>query len=169
MIFSRNKQSSGFTLMEVILTIVIALIVLLGLSVVMADMQKGWNKMYRRVNSDAVSAGLVAKIKFDDIIRKSSRTKFLIDASGAWVEVYYYDNLASVEPDRYARLYTSGKQLLIEHGEADPRTALSKELVCENVQQCIFAASSGAVHMKLNLDDGDNAVEVVSAAIMHNE
>jgi prepilin-type N-terminal cleavage/methylation domain-containing protein len=159
----------GFTLIELFITMAVGVVVILGLGVVMSDSQKGWNSMYERVYADATSDGYVAKIKFDKLVRKSSRNKFLIDPTGDWVEVYYYSDPAVTVPDRYARVYVSGGDLNAEHGKVDPRETLNTEVLCSSVKNCQFLASDGSVQMKLDLDDGDHEVTVLSSAIMHNE
>lgn len=164
-----RKPIHGFTLIELMITMAICTIVVLGLGVLMADSQKGWNKMYQRVYSDAVSDGYVAKIKFDSIVRKSSRGNFLIDPMGKWVEVYYYQDLKATVPDRYARFYESGDDLNVEYGRVDPRETLSTETICSNVSDCLFLGSNGSVKMNLSLDDGQQQLTMLTSAIMHNE
>ncbi len=159
----------GFTLIELFVTIAIGVVVVLGLSVVMSDSQRGWNTMYQRIYADATSDGYVAKIMFDKLVRKSNRNKLLIDPAGNWVEVYYYSSPAVNNTDRYAHVYVSGDNLYAEHGKVVPRETLDTELLCANVKSCLFTASAGSVQMKLDIDDGDQEVTVLTSAIMHNE
>ena len=164
-----NLRSGGFTLIELMMTMVIGMIVILGLGVMMADTQSGWNKMYNRVYADAVSDGYVAKIKFDKIVRKASRSKFLVDPAGTWVEVYFYSDLTATVPDRYTRIYDTGGTLVAETGRIDPRETLDTDTICSNVTNCLFLASNGSVQMKVDLDDGERTITVLSSAVMHNE
>ena len=161
-------KSSAFTLIELIITIVLASIIMLGLGVMMYDNQRGWNKMYNRIYSDIASDGLFTQKTFDAVVRKSSRTNFNIDPAGQWVELAYYsDNVVSAV-DRYARFYKSGSDLYIEEGTINPRVSIDTRKISSDVSACRFLNSGVSVQLIMTLDDGSEQVEVLSTAVMHN-
>ena len=67
------KSRAGFTLVELMVTIVIASIVLLGIGYVLVDAHRGYNKMFTRVHGDIVNQAHEARVIFDKICRQSSR------------------------------------------------------------------------------------------------
>ena len=159
----------GFTLIELVITVVVSTIVIIGIGVVLADSQRGWNKMYNRVYSDVVTDGYVARKMFDAVIRKASREKLLVDDAGNWIEVYYYADGSSTIIDRYARFYETEGQLNIEYGKLDPRETLTTQTVCENVSDCVFKGTGCSAQMMLTLDNGLQTATVTSSAVMHNQ
>ncbi|MBW8035543.1 MAG: hypothetical protein FVQ79_07920, partial [Planctomycetes bacterium] len=68
----RTKCSPGFSLMELIVSMVIAMIILLGVGSVLVHQQMAWNQMYERVHEGLVADGYVSKMSFDGVVRKSS-------------------------------------------------------------------------------------------------
>jgi hypothetical protein len=164
----RLSASRGFTLTELLTAIAIMIFVILAIGMALVDGQRGWNNMYNRVYSDVVTDGYVARRKFDSVLRKASRDKFLIDSAGSWVEVYYYASDASTILDRYARFYTSGGTLKVEYGQLNPRSTLTVETVCENVSNCTFEQLGRSIQMVLKLDNGTQTNTVIASAITNN-
>ncbi len=169
MINKRPKAPRGFTLVELMITMVIMTVVGLAIGVVIVDGQTGWNTMYDRMNSDVVTDGYVARKKFDVVMRSASRGQSLMDADGAWVEVYSYASPASTVVDRYSRFYVSDGDLNLEYGQVDPRATLSVETVCGNVSECTFQQVGTSTQMTLTLDNGTQTNTVVSSAVTHNQ
>jgi len=101
-------------------------------------------------------------------MRIASRDKFLLDAAGSWVEVYYYANDDSAVVDRYARFYTANGDLIVEYGQLDPKETLSVETVCGNVSGCSFGQIGRSIQMILKLDNGTQTNTVISSAVTHN-
>ncbi len=159
----------GFTIVELMVTVVISSIVMLGVGIVLADSQRGWNAMYNRIYSDVVTDGYAARKNFDSVIRKASEDSVLLDETGTWVEVHYYQDSSSTELDRYARFYTYGSELKVEYGILDPRQESGTNTVCSNVSFCSFTAKGRAVQMVLRLDDGSQTATIVSSAVMNNK
>ena len=168
MLKKRTANPKGFTLVELVITGVVAVIVLLGIGVVLVDSQRGWNAMYNRVYSDVVTDGHIARRMFDAVVRKASREDILLDEAGTWIEVHYYQDSDSVELDQYARFYLSGDELKIEYGNLDPGEELSTQTVCSNVSSCVFMVTGASVQMVLRLDNGSEAATVMSSAATHN-
>jgi prepilin-type N-terminal cleavage/methylation domain-containing protein len=165
----KPKAAGGFTLVELVITAAIMSIVALAIGVVIVDGQTSWNVMYDRANSDVITDGYVARVKFDAVMRKASREKLLLGDSGGSVEVYYYADDSSTVPDRYARFYTSDGDLNLECGQLEPRTTLDVETVCGNVSACTFKQVGRSVQMILTLDDGTQTNTVVSSAVTQNQ
>ena len=168
MLKKRTAKLKGFSLIELIVTTVIAVIVLLGIAVVLVDSHRSWIAMYNRTYSDVVTDGHIARRMFDAVVRKASREDILLDEAGTWIEVHYYQDSNSVELDRYARFYLSGDELKVEYGNLDPGEELSTQTVCSNVSSCIFMATGTSVQMVLRLDNGSQAATVMSSAATHN-
>lgn len=173
---SKKKRMStckGFTIIELMIATTLGCIIIVGVGVLLVDSQRGWNTMYTRTYSDVVTDAHVARRRFDSIVRNASYQGILLDVAGNWVEVYYYSDPNSTVVDRYARFFTySGldtSQLLIEHGEVQPRQTLNTETVCDNVSSCVFKSAGCSVQMVLTLDDGSQSTTIVASAVMHNQ
>ena len=174
---TNNKKKltaqGGFTLVELMISMVFAGMVLFGVGVTLVDSQRGWNFMYNRVYSDVVTDGYAARKMFDAVIRKASGARFLLDETGRWIEVYYYQDDDSTVLDRYARFYYdggggNGGQLNIEYGKLNPKETLSIKTICSNVSGCFFEGTGRSAQMILTLDNGSQTVAVTSSAVMHN-
>jgi len=163
------RVRKGFTLVELMITMVIMLIVGLAVGVVIVDGQTGWNNMYDRLNSDVVTDGFVARKKFDNVIRNASREKTLLAADGGWIEVYYYASPYSAVVDRYARFYVSDGDLNLEYGQIDPRVTLGVDTVCEDVTSCIFKQAGTSIQMILKLDNESQTNTIISSAVTNNQ
>jgi len=164
----RSTASRGFTLIELITATAIMIFVVLAIGMALVDGQRGWNNMFNRVHSDIVTDGYVARRKFDAVLRKASREKFLIDPAGSWIEVYYYTSDASTVLDRYARFYTAGSKLNVEYGQLNPQSTLTTETVCENVSSCTFGQLGRSIQIVLKLDNGKQTNTVITSAATNN-
>ena len=166
----------GFTIIELVVTMVISIIVIFGIGVVLADNQRGWNKMYNRVYADVVKDGYVARKMFDSVIRKAVGGSFLMNRTEKWIEIYYYANDASTAVDRYARFSFNNGLGQVELVQGDwnpangqPRVVTSTQTVCSNVSSCMFNTNGQSAQMILTLDDGSQTVPVTASALMHNQ
>jgi len=168
MINKKLTASRGFTLIELIIATAIMFIVILAIGIALVDGQRGWSIQYERIYSDVVTDGYVARRKFDAVMRKASRDKFLLDPAGGWVEVYYYANDASTVVDRYARFETANGNLNVEYGQLNPKETLSVETVCGDVSSCMFKQLGRSIQMILKLDNGTQTNTVISSAVTHN-
>ena len=100
-----KRLRSGFTLTELVVTTLIALIVVLAMGTVIADGVRGWHRTYDRVYSDVRDDSFIARKTFDRIIRNAARHLYLADDAETWIEVYYYS--ASSVPVTVARTDSS--------------------------------------------------------------
>ena len=161
---------TGLTIIELMLAMLLAVIIVTGLGLILADSQRGWNNMYNRIYSDIVTDSYVARKRFDSVIRGASWEKYFVAPDGTWIEVYYYADGSSATLDRYARFFLgNGGTLNIEYGQLDPQTTTSVETICGNVTSCVFKADGRSAQMILTLDDGSQASTVVSSSVMHNQ
>jgi len=170
MVRNRMKRRNGLTLLELMITIVIAGIVIAAIGIFMINTQRGWGRMFRRVHSDVVADAYIARKAFDGTVRKSAR-RYTISPDQTSVEVEYWNNTANNDaamPDRYARFYLSNGRLLAEHGIRSPRTQLRTDVLAEDVSTCVFTGIGTALKMSLFLDNGSETASLVSSAIMHN-
>jgi len=163
MIFRR-----GITIVELIIAMVCSIIVIIAVGVALADSSRGWRKMYERVHADIVEDGLVARRRFDSVIRQASSIAAHTAEDGSWMEVYYYDSSSSTELDRYARFFKSGDDLMLETGVLFPKSTTTMQTICGNVQSCVFKHLHKGAQMTLTLNDGEKSNTVVTSAYMHN-
>jgi hypothetical protein len=159
----------GFTIVELMIATLACIIVTVVVGIILADGQRGWNKMFTRTYSDVVTDGYVARKSFDLVVRNASRERFEVDALGDWLEVYYYSDLTQPDPDCYARLYVSGSQLTLERGQIEPRATTTVDPVCSNVSDCAFSRVGRSAQMILTLDNGSESATITCSAVMHNE
>jgi prepilin-type N-terminal cleavage/methylation domain-containing protein len=170
-----KQLRSGFSLTELVVTVVIALIVILAVGTVIADGVGGWGKMYETVYSDVRDDSFIARKTFDRVVRNAIRQPVSVDPAGAWVEVYYYSTSSMPIVDRYARFYASRRALILERGTFTPgdigsKSVLSMEMVCTNVVSCIFKGDGRSAQMILSLNNRTmpRDLVVVTSAVMHN-
>jgi hypothetical protein len=168
MINKKLTASRGFTLIELIIATAIMFIVILAIGIALVDGQRGWSIQYDRIYSDVVTDGYVARRKFDAVMRKASRDKFLLDPAGGRVTVYYYANDASTVVDRYALFYTANGDLNVEYGLYPNMETLSVETVCGDVSSCTFKQLGRSIQMILKLDNGTQTNTVITSAVTHN-
>jgi type II secretory pathway pseudopilin PulG len=192
MVGKRNKFRSGFTLIELIITVVAAIILLLGITGILASGIKNFKTMYERVTSDVIRNAYEARSIFDLIVRKSSikRCDLSNPRNNAYdqVIVYYYSdptNLGIVEPNRYAQFYRNGSDLILVQGDVRAGTFSTLPVlenpgpsipIAHNVSSAagvpgIFSCDGNSVQMVLTLDDEsppntpDNKLKTLSMTI----
>ncbi|MBN1975136.1 MAG: hypothetical protein JW787_15950 [Sedimentisphaerales bacterium] len=158
---------AGFTIVEMMISMVVMIIASLAIGAVIVDGQNGWSVMYDKINSDVVTDGYVARKKFDSVMRKASSEKIFVGDDNASVEIYYYSGESTIV-DRYLRFYQSGRNLNLEYGQLDPRSVLQTETVCGNVSDCTFHQVGMSVQMILELDNGSQKNTIITSAVAHN-
>jgi hypothetical protein len=137
----------------------------------------GYNRLYRRANSEVVRNAYEARRIFDRAVRKSTIRRADLSADRNQVYVYYFSdpqNMLLVDPDRYARFYVAGggedAELRLERGQVTagtfetPPPALpgltttTTEVIAHNVTPPptgTFSVSGAAVRMVLMLDNDE--------------
>ena len=167
----RRVKSNGFTLVELLTTIVVSLIILLGVGIVLANSHRAYQITYDKVNADVSTDSFIARKLFDSVVRKSSASTITTGINGEYVHLQYYDNDYSTYPDRYIRFYVSGNNLMAEYGnvyQGGSQTITDTKTVCSNVSSCVFKNNGASVHMKLTLYDGVESNVIVTTAYAHN-
>lgn len=116
----RNKNfRKGFTLLELVITIIAATIFILGTTSILASWIKNYKTMYERTTSEVIRNAYETRRIFDRIVRQATIRRVDLGAGGNEIYVYYYsepNNLAIVNPDRYAYFYLQGTELWLEQG-----------------------------------------------------
>ncbi len=158
----------AFTLVELAVAMLIAIIPILVVGTIIAGSQRQWKNMYDRTNSPIATAVAVTTRVFDTTIRKAAADQVLIDPAGKWIEVCYPGNPNSATIDSYARFYAQKGSLHIDRGRLNPRTSLTDQTLCENVSSCSFRQLGQSVQMILKLDDSTEQKTIISSALMHN-
>ena len=163
-----ERKAGGFTLVELMVTVVISLIIVSSVGVLVADSSGWFSDNYSRIYSRPVVESLLARKTFQRIIRRSSRNGYWVSAGSDAIEVYYYSTPGS-SLDRYAQFYTYDGDLRLETGTLNPKTILSNQLLCTNVSSCIFKTADSAAQMILVLDNGQYSRGAIISAVMHND
>ncbi len=169
-----TKYKRAFTLMELIITMALSTIVILGMGVILVDNQKGWSTMYDRTFSDVVTDAYIARDVFVKVARKSSMKASAIGSAGEFIQIYYYQDPAATTPDRYAKFYISSGSLLVDYGDLDPGSwttlsVLSTMTLAQNVDSVKFGIIGTSVQMILSLNNNKEAMTTVCSAVRHND
>jgi len=171
MLKKRSTRRKGFTLVELMVGVAFLGIVTLSVGIVLADSQRGWIAMYNRVYSPVVTDAETARRTFGSIVRKASKNNIVVDDTGTWVEVRYYQDLTSTYLDQFARFYTSGNELKVTYCSIDTVGEINELLtqtLSSNVSSCVFIPIEGSVQMILKLDNDSETATVVTSVIAHN-
>ena len=126
----RFNLKAGLTTVELMVAFAIGIIIFAGVTILLVDSQRGWNRMYSRLYSDVVTDSFIVRKTFDSIVRKSASAYSSIDDEGSWLEVCYYADEFSAVPDLYARFYESDGDLNIEYGTLEPKQTTSVQTIC---------------------------------------
>ena len=169
----RITKQSGFTIIELMMTILIASVAILGISGVLADSYKGYNRMFTRVHGNIVVDAYVARLKFDKICRMARAGSATVDTTVPFLRVEYYSapNLGAnpnLGPDMFAKFSLSGTNFVVTTGAIG--TAGNQEIIANNVNQLKFSApvDGKTVQMVMTLADTNHAITVTCGSIMHN-
>lgn len=168
----RTCNRDGFTLMELIVTILLSAVMVAAVGLVMVDSHRGWLDSYAKVHGGAADDAAMSGTAFDRIVRKASRSRYEQTAPDDVTVYYYVDWQTSTSLDGYGRFYRSSnapQELYLETGRVDPRRIESTVCLARNVTDVEFRPFSGGLEMLLQLDDGREVTTLVSSAILHNE
>ena len=173
----KNKNfRSGITLIELMITVLAAVVLLIGITGILAAGHKNYQTMLRRTSQGVVPDAYAARRAFDIIVRKSTIKR--LDPSTIYstpsneLYVYYYSNpdfiFEGSIPDKYAHFYKSGTQFILDTGAVDQENfgevgeeeppifpqestlILADNLINDN--SVIFTESNHAIQMVLILD-----------------
>jgi prepilin-type N-terminal cleavage/methylation domain-containing protein len=166
-----KANRKGVTLIELMVAIAMVSIVVLSVGIVLVDTQRGWNKMYERVHGAVATDSIVAKKVFDNVVRKSSKRRHMLEERS--LTVYYYNSLSSAELDRYTTFRRHGDRLIADFGPVDTDGSVlapsSSLVIARNVVGVEFSMSGASARMVLRLDDEQYSAIVSASAVRHNE
>jgi prepilin-type N-terminal cleavage/methylation domain-containing protein len=181
---TNNKFRRGFTLIELMVTILIASFVFVGVSIVLADGVRGFKRMNLRVHGNVTTDAYVARLTFDRTCRKARAGSAIVDVDMPSLRVLYYKDKPSTseDPDMYAEFYLNEdtKSLMLATGSYDSITGGTTEInsrtVAGNVEDLKFSkTNSKSVQMVMTLDssgndnaDDDHSITVTCGSVMHN-
>ena len=168
MLKQRLNLKNGLTSVELIVAFAAGIIIFAGVTVLLVDSQRGWNGMYSQLNSDVVTDSFIVRKTFDSIVRKAVSSYSSIDDEGSWLEVCYYSDESSAEPDLYARFYESDGDLNIEYGTLGPKQTTGVHTICSNVVGCVFKKVGKSAQMILTTEEDPQQITTITSAVMHN-
>lgn len=165
-----RKIRSGVTLVELAMVSVISVIVILAVTTLMADSQKGYSSIYNKANSDVANDNFAVRKVFTSVVRQCSNENSATDIAldGSLVRMQYYSVTSAESLDRYAKFYLQNGDLLLEKGVIMPESTLSLQMVCHNVSSVMFRKIGCSVFMFLELNDGTNSRKINTSAILQN-
>jgi len=190
MIIKKHNFRAGMTLVELIITVLAAIVLLIGITGILAAGIKNYKTMYERTTSDVVRNAYEARRIFDRVVRQAT-IRHSVPQVGTSNElyVYYYSNPSDINieyPDSYAWFYLSGDELHIRRGgiipetwDIDPSVEPTDVPIAHNVSSVVFTVSGASVRMVLILDNesdpqNTNRLEtlrmtVTTTGIRHNQ
>ena len=176
-----HKNRSGMTLIELMITVLAVVILIVGISGILAAGHENYNVMLKRVNSEVVRNAYEARRTFDRIARKASIKLCEFDDSrnGSYDRMWLYyfsdaNNLTIVDPDKYAMFYLGNvdgepdTELILEHGDVQPGTfdssdgptllnptsyVLAHNVVVDPAEPGAFLRDGVSIQMILTLDN----------------
>ena len=164
-------KSDGFTMMELVVSIAIAAIVGLGITMTMLYSQRAYQVAYDRIYAEIITESFMARRLFDATVRKSNASSITIETSGDDAKFQYYNSDVSTYIDRYIRFYISNNNFLAEYGSIDQngvQTSTNTRAICSDISFCMFRNNGSSISMILALNDGDRSNIVVTSAYAHN-
>ncbi|MFC1737775.1 hypothetical protein ACFL1G_01850 [Planctomycetota bacterium] len=171
-----KRMRRGVTLLELLVAAFMGVIIVFSSGIVLVSNQQGWQNTYNQVYGGGVTDGYVAKSAFDAVVRKSSieLRQPEVGSDGEYVTLYYYADIYSTQPDKYAMFYTTDNgELMISYGELDGVDELEPDsvvMLAGNVTYSYFSVEGSSVRMALNIDDGHHEmIELRCSAVRHTK
>jgi hypothetical protein len=171
------KYRSGVTLIELMVTLLIATLVIAGIGVAMVDSIKSFPLMNERTQGDVVTDAYVARATFDRICRQASVTN-PVDGyfSTSEITVYYYSNPSAPMLDSSAKFILENNTLNVYYGNGAGGNFGSAVPLASNVQSVRFEVQGSSILMALAIDNTNDTnarqkmkMTVTSAAMRHND
>ncbi len=174
-LFKNKKVRKGFNLIELIIVIAAGAILTVTIGVFLANGQRNWNSLYRRVYGDSAVDGFAAHKVFDSICRKASLRKYVIGDDSDTLELYYWDAGSTAStPENYGRFYVQDNVLYVEHGllqsgswSPDTFAASTVIQIASQVESVNFDIQGTSIQMFLTYE-GEDTMPVISSAVRHN-
>jgi hypothetical protein len=171
----QHNFRSGVTLVELLVTVLAVMILVVGISGILAAGHRNYNTMFKRINSDVVRNAYEARLIFDGIVRRSSLEVGYVFPTEAY---FYYFSIpltgegmvdidafrGITQPNRFARFHVVGRELRLDQGAIPVGTDLSSaappslspdssRTIAFNVDSVEFTYLGSAVRMVLVLDN----------------
>lgn len=177
------QMQQGVTLIELMVTILIASIVVSGIGVAMVDSIKSFPMIFERTTGNYDSDGgvipdtYVAKATFDRICRQASLQKPIGPyLSNSDITVYYYSSISAPTIDKSARFAFENNQIKVYYGDGLGNPIGNSETLAKNVQSASFSIEGPSIIMTFAIDNTNDTaarqkirMTVTSTAIRHNE
>ena len=157
----------GLTLVEMVVSLLATSVLTLGTAAFLADNQRAFNDTYSHAYSPVTGDDIAARVVFRKTIRQASSAgdTASVASDGSWLEVQYYSQPGISSPDRSARFYLSGQDLLLDKRDLETGESVAVETVCRHVVSVAFGLTGGSAQMFLQLDDGSSA-RILNASIV---
>ena len=165
-----NYYRAGFTVTELSAAIATTVIIVAAFAMALISGHRTLNVTYAKVYSDVRTNAEVVLRRFDALVRKSVNGQAVI-ASQEQLEICYFNDSDSTFADRYAILYESDGDMLVEYGTVTSvgiKSTTSVETLCGDVSSCEFSISGKSVEIVLALSDGEQSNTVISSAYLQN-
>ena len=169
---TRCHLRKAFTLVELVTTMAVSLVLVLVIGFVLFDSQRSWTTAYAQANGNVAVDAFVAQTVFENTVRKASKTRAWLDADRKMLELYYYAEPTSAEPDQSAHFYLANNNLFLMRGKLTPGTlstaeTLSALCICSNVTDVQFALAGTSVQMTLQLSNEYAYRVITCSAVRH--
>ena len=185
----KQKIRRGLTLVELMITVLAVMILVVGISGILATGHKNYNTMFKRVNSEVVRNAYEARRTFDRIVRKASIKLYEFDdlRNGSYdqMRLYYFSDASDMtiaDPDKYALFYLGNidgepdTELVLEQGDVQYNSSgepelinpisyvLAHNVIVDPAAPGIFLRDGVSIQMILTLDneekdDSGNAIQ----------
>jgi len=165
-----KKGPSGFTLVDTVVTLSVSSVLALTIAAFLADNHKAFNDVYRSAFCPAAEEDIAARGVFQKTVRQASSAegRASVASDGSWMEVQYYSDSDVASPDRSARFYLSGQDLLLERTDLETEETVAVEIVCSHVVAAGFHLTGDSAQMFLELDDGSSSRTLHTSAVMRS-
>ena len=166
----RITSHCGFTLIEIVISLLAASVLMLATGVFLADNQRAFNNTYSHAHSAATDDDRAVRLVFQKTVRQacSAGGMATVAADGSWLRVQYYSQPGTGSPDRLARFYLSEQNLMLEETDLDTGQSLATQTVCRTVNSVAFALTGSSAQMFLKLNDGALTRTVNASAVMRS-
>lgn len=173
--YNSKKRKSGFTLVELTISLAIISVIVLAINNVIADQYAGWENAFGRIFGETSESVVKVRKAFNGTCRKASLRNINISEDGETLVLYYYNDPIDPPywPDRYAKYYLENGDMLMEHGSLvfgtiDEEQAIYTETLASNVTYLSFSVQSLSVQLCMTIDDGKNDFTFAWTSVRHN-
>lgn len=165
----------GFTLVELATAVALIGVLTLVVGTLLVSSHKHWNGLFGRVYRQETTDAFAAQRVFDNICRKASCRKAILESGNTSLELYYWNTGSTSEtPDNFARFYLDGSDLTVESGATkygtwtpDFNKPTKNVSVASNIRQVHFTVQNASVQMMLEYED-ETLAPLICASVRQN-